>query len=1174
MPPEKGLRTVSVLMSVLWDMRLSNYLAIDEFTNEEGEEYGASNFGGFGDYFRRKKIKLQNLDAEIRSSAPDKPQIFKGVIAHVNGYTQPSLNDLHRMIVSHGGGFLQYLDGKTAATHIIASALTPKKREEFRRYRIVKPSWVVESIQADRLLPWESFRLVNEGISQKVLNFDPDGKITSRVNPQTSSYRSQTDSSWYSSQIKKDNIREDSPTNNATSSRLSPKVASPLPGATKQNAVRESTPTRNETRIHVVPDDILDEQGSPRRRSVSQPKPTVVKEQPKPAENADILENSNNETVPDDKNVLIRSDPRKMTSAANPDFIKQYYQESRLHHLSTWKAELKTQLQKLTQENGSPQPTTKRLPPGVRRYILHVDFDSFFAAVSLKKYPELVDKPIAIAHGTGPGSEIASCNYPARTFGVKNGMWMKGALQLCPELKVLPYDFAAYEDASRKFYESILSIGGLVQSVSIDEALIDATRQCISAGGSDGKAMSEGSIWREQEMADNIAQGLRDSVKQKTGCNVSVGIGGNILQAKLALKKAKPAGQFQLKPEELLEFIGELTARDLPGVAHSLNAKLEELGVKFVKDIRQLTKERLVSHLGPKTGARLWDYSRGLDKTEVGEQVVRKSVSAEINWGIRFINQTQAEEFVQGLCDELHRRLVDNVVKGKQLTMKIMRRSVDAPVEPPKHLGHGKCDTFNKSIILGVSTNNSEVIGKEAISMLRSFNFPPSDLRGLGVQMTKLEPMKAGVKGAPESSSQRRLQFRPSSPVQTGTASLDPDEIVTPKKGDVSAQYIPESIKSGLSLNDASQKPLNVTGTQFILPSQVSPTVLAELPQDIRSQFSSKSRPSIGERLKAAATTSQRPGPGTASTALPPQSQLDHETLNALPGDVRDEVLSYYNQTADIPNEASRPVPVKQNSAAPKYSKRITTPTKSRTGRGRGRPSLSAKPNASSTLTQSNFIFSRPTSSTSATGDETGLSIPNDPADTADEILSEFLDALPDDIRREVLEEHKRTRLQKHGGLNLPTAGQKTLKPGSPKPQPPDQKLLSFPPRPAKPTFTSKKLSSLPELREALSEWHSSFETEGPYEEDVEALAKYLQRVIVEEKDIAKAVDLARWLAWLIGDNPNSAAEQDSPRRADEDSPQDKEDQPSVSWNTALAKVRDDINGAIKERGLPAVEFN
>ena len=130
------------------------------------------------------------------------------VVANVNGFTQPSLNDLHRLIVSHGGGFMQYLDGKTTVTHIIASSLTPKKVEEFRRYRIVKPAWVVDSISAGRLLPWDGYRVVDEGTAQKVLGFD-NGQVVSRVNDKARGYRDQTDASWYTSQLAKSSIQPD-----------------------------------------------------------------------------------------------------------------------------------------------------------------------------------------------------------------------------------------------------------------------------------------------------------------------------------------------------------------------------------------------------------------------------------------------------------------------------------------------------------------------------------------------------------------------------------------------------------------------------------------------------------------------------------------------------------------------------------------------------------------------------------------------------------------------------------------------------------------------------------------------------------------------------------------------------------------------------------------------------
>ncbi len=188
----------------------------------------------------------------------------------------------------------------------------------------------------------------------------------------------------------------------------------------------------------------------------------------------------------------------RKSTVVDPNFLEQYYRESRLHHLSTWKADLKSQLQALANEKSLSQRAKLKRPLGARRYILHVDFDSFFAAVSLKKHPQYKDKPAVVAHGQGNGSEIASCNYVARRFGIKNGMWMKRAQELCPDVKILPYDFPAYEEVSRAFYDAILATGGLVQSVSVDEALVDVSTLCIASGRSDGIKMQESSIYRNK----------------------------------------------------------------------------------------------------------------------------------------------------------------------------------------------------------------------------------------------------------------------------------------------------------------------------------------------------------------------------------------------------------------------------------------------------------------------------------------------------------------------------------------------------------------------------------------------------------------------------------------------------------------------------------------------------
>ncbi|CRG84527.1 DNA repair protein REV1 [Talaromyces islandicus] len=1155
------------------------------FDGEDGEEYEASHFGGFSDYFRRKKIKLQNRDAEIRANAGDNPPIFRGVVVHVNGYTQPSLSDIHHLVVSHGGGFLQYLDGKTNATHIIASALTPKKREEFRKYRIVKPAWVVESVKAGRLLPWDQYRVIDEGQSQKVLKFD-QGLLQTQTNSYQHNYKDQTENSWYTSQVK----------DAATEAQNSPTVQQPR--KEKSQLVSSNFTLSADTDYGDFPSmgsmpeaagnaNVIspteDSEGG-KKKSDPDGRPDDFGHGEHMAEEPDITKGAElvRETIPvkpgmtsEEYNALLLSDPRmRKSSVVNPDFVQQYYRESRLHHLSTWKAELKAKLQAATQQNVQNHANAKRRAPGARRYVLHVDFDSFFAAVSIQRHhPELIDKPVAIAHGTGSGSEIASCNYPARAFGIKNGMWMKGALEKCPQLKVLPYDFPGYEEASRQFYSCLLAVNGIVQSVSIDEALIDVTMQCLQAGGSDGKGISEGSIYREQSKADEIANDLRNAVKEKTQCAVSVGIGGNILQAKLALRKAKPAGQYQLKPDEVLEFIGNLTIQDLPGFAYSLGGKLEELGVTFVKDVRDLSREKLASHLGPKTGAKLWDYARGVDKTEVGLQTIRKSVSAEINWGIRFTNQKQAEEFVQNLSDELHRRMLENLVKGKQLTIRVMRRSLDAPLEPVKHLGHGKCDVFNKSVLLGVATNTSEIIGKEAIAMLRSFAFTPGDLRGLGVQMTKLEPIKS-IEGGTAGSSQRQLNFKASPVTKKHVQEVDTDLIESPLKGDGTSTDAAEVLDNRPTF-DPSHRPLNISGTQFIMPSQADPKVVAELPADIRSMLVPKSQ---------ARETSPSPTPrrnAQTSGQLPPESQIDPEILEALPEDIRSEILGYYSRP---PNEGEtdrpgpRPQPEPQTQPPPTLlgslaftAKKPSSPPKKR----RGRPPKSstiAKTQTRSALSQSTFNFNKSKPSENAPAECVRQASPI--LDETDEVSEEFLAALPEDIRREVLEEQRQKRLRQKPRSNANVPPERPVSSGANTPGEPvivPEKRLQLPPLPERPTFTSKKLSALPDLREAIAAWHAAFSPENPFLEDVEALAIYLKRVVLEERDTEKATSVADWLHWLIQDSADDATPQVKTMSSQEAS---QSSQPEATWEQALQIVRDSVAAAFEERGLLPPSFS
>jgi len=1054
------------------------------------------------------------------------------------------------------------------ATHIIASSLPPKKMVEFNKYRIVKPAWVIDSIKAGKLLPWSDYRVIEESPRQKTLRLDGNGFSTQARSQQSplSAYREQTDNSFYTAQLKSH------------------------AGTTNSSYLEESTPTKSrmteadilayeedlgEPTLPIFTDDREQDssdtsglvgEGVSEIQDAGETIDDEVTFEPSVSTTSDLHDKtgtgeagppeSHKAMTSEEHNALLLQDPRmKKSSTANPDFIRQYYSESRLHHLSTWKAELKSRMQKLAAEKSHQQKPTK-LKPGARRYIMHVDFDSFFCAVSLKKAPGFVDKPAVVAHGTGSGSEIASCNYPARKFGVKNGMWMKRAKELCPDLKVLPYDFPAYEEASRLFYECILAVGGVVQSISIDEALIDVTSIVLSAVGSDGSGINEGSIWREQEKADQMAKSLRDQVKEKTGCDVSVGMGGNILLAKVALRKAKPAGQYRIKPEEVQDILGALKVDDLPGVAYSTAGKLEEIGVKFVNDIRQTSRERLINTLGPKTGEKLWDYARGIDKTEVGEQPMRKSVSAEVNWGIRFISQEEAEEFVFNLCKELEKRLLNEQVRGKQFTMKIMRRALDAPLNPPKHLGHGKCDTFNKSVSFGVATHDYQVLGKEAVSILRSYSFSPGDLRGLGVQLTKLEPIRGGLshpdgsqkklsfgtfktsgsaKSAPDPIQEESGAYQPSASPRQRNVTPDPivDGPLTPRKPKSSGPHPALMIARAGDRDAKAQTPLNITGTQFILPSNPDPAVLAELPHDIRSKLLAQGRARSSSEVRDERSASSRGQSPAAATVNDIPPEFDPEVFNALPEDVKAEVLNSYKPR---PRQTVLPKsPPKDRLIQPAKK---TTPTKRR----------GPKPRAKERLADANARIIQTSLFSHKLAEDAG------PSDAVEELDPEFLAELPEEVRKEVIADHRRRKAQR-SGLDLKSNPNKRNQESYPDDAlPSGQTRLQFPPRPPKVSFAGSGLSTLPEIRDMLNVWYRETKEEGPHQRDVEMLEKYLSKVILEERDMDKAQKLVTWLDYLVDE--------------DEDENQGKD-----AWRTVVADVKQQVQKAVQSRGLGPLDM-
>ena len=108
------------------------------------------------------------------------------------------------------------------------------------------------------------------------------------------------------------------------------------------------------------------------------------------------------------------------------------------------------------------------------RKIIHIDMDSFFASVEQRDNPELRGIPMAVG-GTSDRGVLATASYEARRFGIHSAMSSKRAMELCPELVIVPGNHAKYKEVSAQIHEIFHEYTDIIEPISLDEAFLDVT---------------------------------------------------------------------------------------------------------------------------------------------------------------------------------------------------------------------------------------------------------------------------------------------------------------------------------------------------------------------------------------------------------------------------------------------------------------------------------------------------------------------------------------------------------------------------------------------------------------------------------------------------------------------------------------------------------------------------
>ncbi|XP_058540389.1 DNA repair protein REV1 isoform X2 [Neofelis nebulosa] len=986
------------------------------------ENDGWEKWGGY------MAAKVQKLEEQFRSDAAlqkdgTSSTIFSGVAIYVNGYTDPSAEELRKLMMLHGGQYHVYYS-RSKTTHIIATNLPNAKIKELKGEKVIRPEWIVESIKAGRLLSYIPYQLYSKQSNmQKGLNFNPVCKPEDPVLPGPSSVSKQLNNR-VNHIIKKIETENEVKVNgmnswneeDANNDFSFAELEHILPGR-KQNGIphhRDSTaifnghtpssngalqmqdclvPMGNSVASRLSPDFAQEEEQA--EKSSTDFRDCILHQLQQSTRNTDAVRNPHrthsfslsslhsntkingahhsavqgpSSTKSTSVPALSKAAPSVPSKPSDCNFISDFYSHSRLHHISMWKCELTEFVNTLQRQSSGIFPGREKLKkmktgrsalvvtdtgnmsvlssPRHQSCIMHVDMDCFFVSVGIRNRPDLKGKPVAVTSNRGTGraplrpganpqlewqyyqnkilkgkaakipdssmwenqdsaqangidsvlskAEIASCSYEARQVGIKNGMFFGQAKQLCPNLQAVPYDFHAYKEVARTMYETLASYTHNIEAVSCDEALVDITE-----------------ILAETRLTpDEFANAVRMEIKDQTKCAASVGI----------------------------------------GVGRSMESKLTSLGIKTCGDLQYMTMAKLQKEFGPKTGQMLYRFCRGLDDRPVRTEKERKSISAEINYGIRFTQPKEAEAFLLNLSEEIQRRLEAAGMKGKRLMLKIMIRKPGAPVETAKFGGHGICDNITRTVTLDQATDSAKIIGKATLNMFHTMKLNISDMRGVGIHVNQLVPTNPDPSSCPTrpsvlpggshsvldlfqvqkakksteeehkevflaamdleiSSASRNCTFLPSFSTHL-TSSVNPVTSKAESSGKWNGLHSPISLKSRLNLS-----------IEVPSPSQLDQSVLEALPPDLREQVEQVCAVQQGELhgdkkkepvngcntgilpQPVGTVLLQIPEPQESNSdaginviALPAFSQVDPEVFAALPAELQKELKAAYDQ--------------------------------------------------------------------------------------------------------------------------------------------------------------------------------------------------------------------------------------------------------------------------------------
>ena len=348
----------------------------------------------------------------------------------------------------------------------------------------------------------------------------------------------------------------------------------------------------------------------------------------------------------------------------------------------------------------------------MERQILHVDvnnaFLSWLAVNMLEKGSNIDIRTIPSIIGGDEEARkgiVLAKSMKAKECGIVTGEPIYQAKRKCPGLQIYRSDFKVFKKYSDELYNMLLEYTDKIERFSIDECFMDMTEYLI------------------KDTLLNKAKEINKRVKSELGFTVNIGVAHNKLLAKMASDFTKPDRIHTLYNEEIPTKMWTLPISELFMIGRKTVPKLHNMGIKTIGDLAHTDRNLLIKKFG-KQGNTMWEYSNGIDNSEVNYQYERpKCIGNEITLPEDICNISKLEEILLALAEQVSYRLRKSNLLANSVSV---------------HLKTKEFINTSHQGKLELTTSNTKTIYKKAKQLLNEMYKAGTFIRLIGLRVDNL----------------------------------------------------------------------------------------------------------------------------------------------------------------------------------------------------------------------------------------------------------------------------------------------------------------------------------------------------------------------------------------------------------------------------------------------------